>query len=456
MISTPPTRRASLTRAKGLLGLFGTLALAAASGARADTSAPAPNDTLIWAVHGQATVVEQATIAFPSPYRGANSLDPGTRGRETFDATLYAGLRPWRGAELWINPEIDQGFGLSDTLGAAGFPSGEAYKVGKRDPYLRLQRVFLRQTINLGGEEKAVEADINQMAGHQTENRLVITIGKMGVGDIFDTNKYAHDPRADFLNWTLIDTGTFDYAADAWGYSVGAAAEWYQGRWTLRAGGYDLSIVPNSEHLDGRFGQFQLIGEIEERHELAGHPGKLAVTGFLTRGRMGLYDQAIALGAATNQTPSTAAVRDYRNRGGVSLNLEQELRPGLGLFARAGVAGGDAEAYEFTDVDRTFAMGLSLDGRGWGRSNDTVGLGAVINGVSSIHKAYLAAGGVGILVGDGRLPHASAEEAVEVYYSAALTPAVSLSLDGQVIDHPGYNADRGPAPVVAVRLHTHF
>src|SRR5260221_14580474 len=83
-----------------------------------------------WAVHGQITHLWQYHPGFRSPYRGANSLDPGSRGNETFDATLYAGARVWSGFELWINPEIDQGFGLSNTFGVAGFPSGEAYKFG--------------------------------------------------------------------------------------------------------------------------------------------------------------------------------------------------------------------------------------------------------------------------------------------------------------------------------------
>ena len=126
--------------------------------------------------------------------------------------TVYLGVRPWSGAEIWIDPEIDQGFGLSNTLGFAGFPSGEAYKVGDKTPYLKLPRLFLRQTIDLGGERQSVDADANQLAGTESANRIVLTVGKFGVPDIFDTNKYAHDPRNDFLNWTLIDTGTFDYA----------------------------------------------------------------------------------------------------------------------------------------------------------------------------------------------------------------------------------------------------
>src|SRR5262249_14783885 len=148
------------------------------------------------------------------------------QSRETWDATLFAGARLWNGAEIWFNPEIDQGFGLSDTLGVAGFPSGEAYKLGQNYPYFRLHRVFVRQTINLGGETEKIEGDANQFGGEQSSNRLVLTVGKFSTPDIFDTNKYAHDPRNDFLNWTVIDAGTFDYAADAWAFTFGAAAEW--------------------------------------------------------------------------------------------------------------------------------------------------------------------------------------------------------------------------------------
>jgi len=193
-----------------------------------------------WAIHGQATLVVQGVGGFDSPYAGANSLTPHQL-RETIDATAFIGARPWSGAELWINPEIDQGFGLSNTLGVAGFPSAEAYKVGRSTPYLRWQRAFLRQTIGLGGPRETVAAAANQLAGQRDADRIVVTAGKFGVGDVFDTNAYAHDPRGDFLNWSAVDTGSFDYAADAWGYTTGVAGELYRGDWTLRAGLFNLS-----------------------------------------------------------------------------------------------------------------------------------------------------------------------------------------------------------------------
>jgi len=163
-----------------------------------------------WGLHGQTTFVTQYHPGFHSAFRGPNSLDPQAQARETWDLTLYGGLRLWQGAELWVNPEVDQGFGLSNTLGVAGFPSGEAYKVGAATPYLQLPRLFVRQTINLGGEVAQVEAGLNQLAGSQTTNRVVVTVGKFSVVDVFDTNRYAHAPRNDFLNWLIIDAGSFD------------------------------------------------------------------------------------------------------------------------------------------------------------------------------------------------------------------------------------------------------
>jgi high affinity Mn2+ porin len=407
-----------------------------------------------WSLHSQTTFAAQYAPPFRVPYRGANSLDPNA-GRETWDATLYIGRRLWEGAELWVNPEIDQGFGLSNTHGIAGFPNGNAYKVGATDPYLRLPRAFIRQTIDLGGETEKVASDLNWFAGSQTSNRVVVTVGKFAVWDWFDGNKYAHEPRSDFLNWALIDTATFDYAADSWGYTYGAAIEWYQGPWTWRGCFCDLSIVPNSPELDPTFKQFQWIGEIEHRHELGGQPGKIVATGFLSRGRMGRFDDALNLAESTGTAPDTSLVRRYGSRGGIGLSVEQQISADLGVFTRAGWANGDVEPYEFTDADRTVAVGLSLSGQRWGRPNDTFGLAGIVNGISSIHATYLDAGGLGILVGDAQLPHPGSEKIIEAFYSFPVGSWLA-TLDYQLIGNPGYNRDRGPVSIIGTRLHAQF
>ncbi|MDE2468527.1 MAG: carbohydrate porin, partial [Bradyrhizobium sp.] len=406
------------------------------------------------AVHGQATFVEQYAAPFRAPYAGQNSLAPNA-GRETFDLDLYVGYRPWKGAEIWIDPEIDQGFGLSGTFGVAGFPSAEAYKVGQTYPYARIPRTFLRQTIDLGGESQKVDAGINQFAGSQTADRLVITVGKFSVVDIFDQNKYAHDPRGDFLNWTAVNTGAFDYAADAWAFTYGSAVEWYTGQWTFRAGVFDGSVVPNSSDLDPNFGQFQTVGEIERRYSLWDQPGKVLVTGYLTRARLGSFQDAVNLAAVTGAMPDLSLVRTYTSRTGITGNIEQQIMDGVGLFARAGYTPGNLETYAFTDVDETVAGGASLSGKLWGRSDDTLGIVGIVNMISKEHQAYLAAGGLTALIGDGMLPHPGPEQIMEVYYQLPVY-SWQLTLDYQFITNPAYNRDRGPVSVVATRLHAQF
>ncbi len=444
---------ADLTLQSIRLGLNYQLDSASSKGKDGPAGPIAPN-TDNWSVHAQTTYLIQDDPLFRSPYRGTNSLIPG-QSHETWDATFYVGLRLWPGAELWFNPEIDQGFGLSGTLGVAGFPSGEAYKVGAVYPYARIPRFFVRDTIPLGGGTEKVEAGANQFAGSQTANRIVLTLGKFAVTDVFDTNKYAHDPRADWMNWALVDTGTFDYAADPWGFTYGAAVEWYQGPWTLRAGLFDLSIVPNDVELDPTFSQFQSVLEVERRYKLWEQPGKIAVTGFVSRGRMGTYDAAVQLAEATNQPADIAAVREYRSRPGISFNVEQQLTPDLGAFVRGGLADGEVEPYEFTDIDRTVAAGLVQSGKPWGRPDDVFGLAGIINGITGAHQAFLNAGGLGILVGDGKLPQPGAEEIIESYYGFPVA-GLRATVDYQFINNPAYNEQRGPVSVIGGRLHTQF
>lgn len=414
---------------------------------------PAPN-TDWFNLHGQTTYLQQYVFPFHAPYKGPNSLDSNI-GRETWDATFYAGFRLWQGAELWVNPEIDQGFGLSGTFGVAGFTSGEAYKVGSSVPYARVPRMFVRQTIDLGGDAQKLEAGINQFAGTQTADRLVITVGKFSVVDVFDINRYAHDPRSDFMNWAIADTGAFDYAADAWGYTWGGAVEWYRGDWALRGGAFDFPVTPNNSELDPTFHQFQLAGEVEHRHELAGQPGKIAISATLGRARLGRFADAVELAQLTGGIPNTADVRQYRSRETVSFNLEQQLTPDLGLFVRAGWASGDVEPVAFTDIDRTIATGIVLNGKPWGQPDHTFGLAGIVNGISAAHQAYFDAGGLGIVVGDGSLPHYGPEQIIETYYSLPLF-SWRVTFDYQYIVNPGYNRDRGPASVIGTRLHAQF
>jgi high affinity Mn2+ porin len=454
--ATAGTRRSRFVEAT-VVGLAVAVLLGGTGVAAADEALPGLESgrNEPYAIHGQTTYVEQETNAFRASYRGPNSLSPN-EGRETFDATLYLGARLWSGAEGWISGEVDQGFGLDNTLGLAGFPSGEAYKVGRKDPYLRLPRAFLRQTLELAGDRQALEPGLIQLGASASANRIVITLGKLGVGDLFDTSQYAHDPRGDFMNWTAVDAGSFDYAADAWGYTVGAAVEWYQGAWTLRGGAFDLSDVPNSVHLEPAGHEFQMILEVERRHELGGRPGRVLLTGFDSRGRMALLDDALREALATGGPVDVAAVRHYRSRTGIHLTLEQQLAGDLGAFARLGGAGGNVETYEFADIDRSASAGLSLKGARWRRADDNFGAAAIVNRISAVRQRFLDAGGLGILIGDGRLPHAGSERILETYYAARIVGPAYLTLDYQYVTNPAYNRDRGPVSVFALRLHAQF
>ncbi|HEY1506809.1 MAG TPA: carbohydrate porin [Stellaceae bacterium] len=446
-------------RLAAVLTTIGTAALCAAA-AHADTgdeSTPSAwNEGSWYNLHGQSTFVYQYHPHFAAPLSGAHSLNPDGMGRETFDATLFAGVRPWQGVEFYVDPEIDQGFGLSDTLGVAGFPSGEAYKVGRRHPYYETQRAFGRFTIGLDGPKEKVDDGPNQIAGTRQANNLVITAGKLSATDIFDTNRYAHDPRADFLNWSIVDSGAYDYAANAWGYTYGGALEWNQNWWTLRVGYFTLSKVPNEVDLDPSFRQFELVTELEERHTLFDHPGKVKLLFFNNRGRMANYNDAVRLAQQTGTTPDVSLVRHYGSRPGTAINAEQEFTDDLGGFLRASLNDGHKESYEFTEINRSLALGLSLAGKRWHRPDDTVGLVGVVNDISKEARDYLAAGGLGILIGDGALPNAGFEKILEIYYKAAIIDGFNVTVDFQHVENPAYNALRGPVDVFGFRLHAEF
>jgi high affinity Mn2+ porin len=408
-----------------------------------------------FALHGQGTWTDQSVGNFSSTAAGPNSLHPNQK-RSTFDATVYAGMRISADLESWVNLEIDQGFGLDNTLGMAGFPSGEAYKVGRQRPYLRLQRVMIRKTFNLSQATESVEADANQFSGKRSSDRWVLTAGKFGVTDLFDVSQYAHDPRRDFLNWTAIDAGTFDYAADAWGFTAGAAIERYTDSWVGRLGLFDLSTTPNSTHLTPAMRQYQWIGEIEHHIHWAGHDGKWLLTVYDSHGQMGRLISAINAAGITGLAPELSQVRARDRRLGFSGLIEQRISPTFGAFLRIGRTDGRIEAYEFTDIDRSLELGLSVSGTAWNRPLDTVGLALMRNGISPERIRYLALGGLGILVGDGALPHPGTESIGELYYARSLGHSITLTADLQHVLNPAYNRDRGPVLIGAIRLHTQF
>ncbi|GLH71784.1 hypothetical protein GETHLI_02860 [Geothrix limicola] len=415
------------------------------------TADPAPE---AWNLHGQATVVTQSHGDFTSPYQGPNSLRPGAERATSFTTTLMAGWRPWQGTEAYVDLEGAAGKGVSSVLGLAGAPNGETYRVGNPDFRAAVARVLIRQTLNLGGESQKVEDDAHQVAGVRDSRRIVLHVGKFSVMDVFDANAHAHDPRAQFLNWTLMGHGAWDYPADTRGYTWGGAAELYWDAWALRYGRFAEPLEANQLAMDHGFARAHGdVAEAEHDHVLGDQPGAVRVMVFRNTTRMGDYRQSLAESPAA---PDVTATRAYgRVKEGWGLNLEQGLTADLGAFARWSWSDGRTESWAFTEVDRSVSAGFTWKGSAWARSQDRLGAAFVQNGLSPDHRDYLAAGGLGFLLGDGRLNYGS-ERIFEAYYAAAMGRFLTLSLDAQRIWNPGYNRDRGPVNLLALRLHAQF
>ncbi|WP_409362805.1 carbohydrate porin [Bradyrhizobium diazoefficiens] len=409
-----------------------------------------------WNVHAQTTVLPQGYGPIHSPYASPFSLPGGGQFQATWTTTAFLGARLWDGGELYFDPELAQGFGINGTLGIAGFPNGEAQKAGAAFPKIRAQRYYLKQTFGLGGEQEAVDDAPNQLAGKRDIDRVTLIVGRFAVGDFFDGNSYAKDPRADFMNWAMWASAAYDFPADLPGYTRGAVVELNRKDWAIRAGFLQVPAAPNSDVLTFKTGG--TVVEFEERHAIFEQPGKLRVGVFANSGNTANYREVLELAAANPALDINAiATADQRDRlkYGFYVNLEQQIVGDVGLFARASWNDGQTQILNFTDVDRGLSGGLSIKGRSWGRPEDTVGVGGAINGLSAAHRDFLAAGGTGLLIGDGRLNYRT-ERILEAYYAYSVIKGVTLTADYQLVVNPAYNADRGPVSIFSGRLHAEF
>lgn len=409
-----------------------------------------------WSIHGQVTFLPQAYPRIRSPYEGAYSLPGGGQGRETFTTTAFLGWRLWQGGEFYFNPELAQGFGLNSTLGIAGFPNGEAQKGGAPFPRFRAQRYYIRQTVGFGGEQEEVADAANQLAGKRDIDRLTLIVGRFAVGDFFDGNAYAKDPRADFMNWSLWSSAAYDFPADLPGFTRGGIAEFNRKDWAVRAGLFQVPSAQNNDILT--FNTGGAVIEFEQRYAILERPGKFRVGAFVNRGNTGNYRTALALGAVDPMldiNDAMASLRRQRLKYGFYLNGEQQIAQDVGLFGRFSWNDGQNEIISFTDIDRSLSAGVSIKGSHWGRPTDTIGVGGAINGLSAAHRDFLAAGGLGLLIGDGRLTYSN-ERIFETYYAYAINKSFTATADYQLIANPGYNADRGPVSVFSARLHGEF
>jgi high affinity Mn2+ porin len=416
----------------------------------------APSGSDEWNVHAQTTYLPQAYPSFRSPYAGPDSLPGGSQAQATWTATAFLGARLWQGGEVYFDPELAQGFGLNGTLGIAGFPNGEAQKAGAPFPKIRAQRYYFKQTFGLGGEQEDVADGPNQLAGKRDIDRVTLIVGRFAIGDFFDNNAYAHDPRADFMNWAMWASAAYDFPADLPGYTRGAVLELNRKDWAVRGAVTELPTRPNSDILTTK--NLGAVVEFEDRYNIFEQPGKLRVGAFENQGNTGNYRQALELFAAdpaADINDIMAGIRHTNMKYGFYANLEQQLAKDVGLFARGSWNDGRNEILSFTDIDRSLSGGLSIKGSTWGRENDTIGIGGAINGLSAAHRDFLAAGGIGLLIGDGQLNYRP-ERIFETYYAYSLNKHVTLTADYQFITNPAYNADRGPVSIFSGRLHGEF
>src|SRR5258706_4034923 len=347
-------------------------------------SAFAEGEEEAWSVHFQSTYVRQAKPAFDAAYSGPHSLVPERENSYSFSATAALGFRPWNGGELYVDAEATRGVLLSNLSGLGGFTNGEGARTSGPKLKLFLARLFVRQTWDAGGEREPVEAEMNQLAGSQSARRWVLTAGNLAVGDIFDDNAYNHDPRTQFLNWSLMTHGAYDFAANARGYTWGAALEWYHDAWAVRSGRFIQPREPNQQKLDSRiFVHYGDQVEIERSYALAEQPGKVRLLFFRNKTLMSRYKDALRLAAATGGIPDLIDVRVAdQSKLGFGVNVEQAISKDVGLFLRSSWADGKTETYAFAEIDRSSSGGVSVHGRAWGRENDVLGMALARNELS--------------------------------------------------------------------------
>jgi high affinity Mn2+ porin len=423
------------------------------SGGFSPKTSPTDPESDRWEIHGQTTYLPQGYPAFRALYTGPNSLTPAPQAQATWSNSLFLNARLWEGGEVYYNPELLQGFGLNDTVGAGGFPSGEAQKSNFPYPHYNTSRLFVRQTFGFGGEQEELASGPGQLAGKADVSRLTLQVGKFAVTDIFDGNAYAKDTRKDFMNWSMWAPGAFDYSADKLGLTYGATAEFNQKQWALRSGYFLMQSVSNSNSFDTNvFERGTYVVELETRYSLFNQPGKLRTIAWLNSAFSGSYRETLDNPAFNLDIAQT---RTGRIKYGYVINLEQALNDEVGLFGRWSWNDGKTEIMAFADIDASLALGASIKGTRWGRPDDVIGIGGVINALSRDHRDFIAAGGLAVLIGDGRLNYRP-ERILESYYAYALNKQLTLTGDYQLITNPAYNADRGPVHVFSGRLHGEF
>jgi high affinity Mn2+ porin len=417
---------------------------------------------------GQANIIFQAHGPFHSPYEDVNSLLSRGEYKTSLVGTLYLGAQVIRNPKFNLDGIFDLesagGRGDSEALGLAGAPNLDVVRNPNLGSTPYIARVQLHQTIGLSNTIVDADRTPYSLATKVPQRRIEFHIGKMSMPDFFDINTIGSDSHLQFMNWTVDNNGAWDYAADTRGYTYGIVTEYVDKDWTAR---YGLALMPtvangidvdwNLRRASGQNWEFELRKPLLGKLLSPDRKGILRVLSYVNHAHMGLYREAIdAYLAGVDKTPDIKLhERDSEVKYGFGFNAEQELTSNLRVFGRLGWNEGQHESFAYTEVDQTIELGGDYSGRSWSRPNDKLGLTFVTNAIKRDHQEYLKLGGLGFLLGDGKLNYAR-EDIVESYYNVHTWRGIYYAFDLQYISHPGYNQDRGPALFESVRMHVDF
>lgn len=440
--------------AAALLGVPAGVARGQADSTRVGSAAWAPQ-----VLGTQIDVIAQRVAPFAAQYSGPMSLI--SRGDHSISHVygVYVGARLRTGVDGYLDVEMARGSGISHASGLAGVTNGDVLRQGTADlgngPYVA--RAFLRFSLSLDSSTDVVERGVDQLAGTVARRRVEVLAGKFAASDIFDVNRYANSTRTQFLNWGLFQNTAWDFAADTRGYTNGLAVSWIESRIAVRVGSFQMPRQANGNEFDSDLRQAR-GDNAEVSLAVLPNGGVVRALVYSNGARMGDYVDAVARAKATRTAPDIVADdRPGRRKQGVGLNAEQPIADGgeTGLFARLGWSSGTTESFAFSEVEGHASAGVQIHGVHWRRDADRLGIAYLRHTLNDAHQAYLAAGGLGFLLGDGAL-HYGPESFVEAYYRAQVGPFLQLSPDVQLIRNPGYNRDRGPAVVTSLRVNLRY
>jgi high affinity Mn2+ porin len=421
------------------------------------TMFPHSESSRYW-ISGQANIILQWHPSFPAKYSGPNSLHAKAENATSKVFTLYLGYQLKRMTEVFLDMESASGHGISEALGVAGFTNLDVVRNPQLSHAPYLARAMIRQIIPLSSDPVTAVRGTFALATTLPARRIEIRAGKFSLVDFFDLNTWGQDSHLQFLNWAVDNNGAYDYAANTRGYTDGVMLEYDDHWFSARFAETMMPKVANGINLDANVVRARAENfEAEARGKLfLRRAGVVRLLGFLNHADMGNYEEAIR-NSENSHTPVDiiSTRRQGRHKYGFGLNFEQELPGKFGVFGRLGWSDGHNESFAYTEVDRTFVIGAFTVGERWRRPNDRAGAAFAVNGIVAAHQQYLALGGKGFLLGDGALTYGP-EKIFEWFYTAHIWRGIFGSFDLHHINNPGYNKDRGPVVVPALRLHVDF